>query len=184
MCSPYFISSRASNAGVVSHGQVVEDQAGVFVELADFLGDVFGAFRLDQTDSEARQAGEVLGAVSGANAATVLVEVPIEDVVAAVFDGPVSAVDIEQAFGINLSRRAAGNAISEIAGRFTGFLVDHDPFDEKDLSDMGEVEIAVEFGRGPDATVFEPTVVRRIESFEVRMFSILEQQHRSSRIEA
>jgi hypothetical protein len=59
----------------------------------------------------------------------------------------------------------------------TGFFVDHDPFDEKDLTEMGEVEIAVEFGRGSDFTGFDAPMVRRIESLEVGMFSIVEEQH-------
>ena len=94
----------ASRAGVGGHAQVVEDQASVFVELAHFLSDAFHALGLDQTDGEAAQAGDVLGAVAGADAAAVLVIVPIEDVVAAVFDGPVAAVDLEQALGIGLLR--------------------------------------------------------------------------------
>jgi len=169
--------SGANSAGVVGHAQIVEEQASVFVELADFLSDRFRAFRLDQANSKAAQAGDVLRAVTGTDAATIFVKVPIENVVAAVFDGPVAAVDIEEALGIGLLGRAAGDAVGEIAGRVASFLVDHDPFDEKDLADKGEVEIAVEFGRGPDVASFDATMMGRIDVDEVRLFSIVEEQH-------
>jgi hypothetical protein len=34
--------------------------------------------------------------------------------------------------------------------------------DDKSLSDMGKVEIAVEFGCGPDFADFDATVIRRV----------------------
>jgi hypothetical protein len=54
--------------------------------LAHFLSDAFDTLGLDQTDGEAAQAGDVLRAVAGVDAAAVLVIVPIEDVMAPVFD--------------------------------------------------------------------------------------------------
>ena len=72
--------SVEGGARVSGHAQVVEDQASVTVELAHFLSDAAHALGLDQTDGEAAQAGDVLGAVAGADAAAVLVVVPIEDV--------------------------------------------------------------------------------------------------------
>lgn len=86
------MSSTERCAGVFNHAQVVEDQASGFVELGHFLSDAAHVPGFDQTDGEAAQAGDVLGAVAGADAAAVLVIVPIEDVMAAVFDGPVVAV--------------------------------------------------------------------------------------------
>jgi hypothetical protein len=96
----FFISSGGIHAGVGGHAQVVEDQARVSVELAHFLSDVFDSLGLNQSDGEAAQAGDVLRAVAGADAAAVLVVVPIEDVMTAVFDRPVATIDFEQAPGI------------------------------------------------------------------------------------
>ena len=96
------MSSKAGVAGIGGHAQVVEDQASVFVELAHFLGDALHALGLDYADGEAAQAGNVLGAVAGADAAAVLIVVPVEDVMATVFDRPVTAVDLKQASGIGL----------------------------------------------------------------------------------
>ena len=89
-------------ARVIGHAQVVEDQASVHVELAHFLSDAAHALGLDQTDGEAAQAGHVFRAIAGTDAAAVLVVVPVQDVVAAVFDGPVAPVDLKQASSIGL----------------------------------------------------------------------------------
>ena len=45
--------SVEGGARVSGHAQVVEDQAGIFVELADFLSDVFDTLGFDQADSKA-----------------------------------------------------------------------------------------------------------------------------------
>ena len=83
--------------------------------MAHFLSDAAHALGLDQTDGEAAQAGDVLGAVAGADAAAVLVIVPIEDVMAAVFDSPVAPVNFEQALGIGLLGGTAGDAVGDVA---------------------------------------------------------------------
>jgi hypothetical protein len=91
-------------ARVFRHPEVVEEQPWVPVELADFLGDVGDASGLDQADGETAQTGDVFRAVSGADAAAIFVVDPVEDVMAGIFDGPVSAVDLEDAFGVGLLR--------------------------------------------------------------------------------
>lgn len=63
--------------------------------MAHGLRDAVGPFGLDQADGEASESGDVLGAMAGADAATVLVVVPVEDIVTAVLDAPVAAVDLE-----------------------------------------------------------------------------------------
>jgi len=70
--------------------------------LAHFLGDVGYALGLDHADGEAAQAGDVFGAVTGADAAAVLVIVPIEDVVAAIFDAPMPSVSLKDPSRIGL----------------------------------------------------------------------------------
>jgi hypothetical protein len=165
-----------THARVGGHAQVVEDQASVFVELAHFLGDALHALGLNYADGEAAQAGDVLGAVAGADAAAVLVVVPIEDVVAAVFDGPVATVDFEQALSIGLLGRSTGDAVGEIVGRFAGLFVDRDSFDGEGLADVGKVEIVVEVGGRPDIARFNASMVGRVMHDEVGLFSILKHQ--------
>ena len=50
------------------------------------------AFGFDEADAEAAQSGDVLGAVSSANAAAVFVVVPVNDVMATIFYTPMLAV--------------------------------------------------------------------------------------------
>jgi hypothetical protein len=88
----------------------------------------------------------------------------------------VSAVDLEDAFRIGLLRRAAGEAVGDLVGAFGGFLIDGFAFDDEGLTDVGEVEIAVEFNGCPDLTGFDAAVVRRGELDEVGLLAIFEVQ--------
>ena len=56
--------------GVFSHAQVVKDQAGATMKAAHFFSHALSTFDegLDHADGEAAQAGDVTGAVTGANA--------------------------------------------------------------------------------------------------------------------
>ena len=80
----------------------------------------------------------------------------------AVFDGPVAAVGGKDALRVGLLRSSAGNTIGDFTGVFTGFFVCGLPLDEKSLSDMRKVQIAVEFGCGPNFADFDPAVIRRV----------------------
>jgi hypothetical protein len=67
--------------------------------------------------------------VAGTNAATVLVIVPIRDIMAVVFDAPVPAIGVEEALGIELIGGAAGDPISDLLGKSAGFFIEDFPFD-------------------------------------------------------
>ena len=97
-----------------------------------------------------------------ADPATVFVIVPIDNVMTAVFDAPVAAVGGEHALWVSLLRGPAGNAIGEFAGVFTGFFICELALDDKSLSDVRKVQIAVEFRCGPDFTDFDAAVIRRV----------------------
>ena len=51
-----------------------------------------------------------------------------------------------------------------------------DSFDGKSLADIGEVEIIVEGGGGPDISSFDASVVGRVVHHEVGLFSVLKHQ--------
>ena len=73
------------------------------------------------SDGEAAQSGGDFGAVSGTDAAAVLVPGGVEDVV----DGlgaPVSAVEREQALGVGGVGGMAGDAVGEFDGRNALFV--------------------------------------------------------------
>ena len=61
-------------------------------------------------------------------------------------------------------------------GTLAGFLIHGLAFDDKGLTDMREVEVAVEFGGCPDAAGFDAAVVGRGEFDEVGLLASLEVQ--------
>jgi len=115
-----------------------------------------------------------LGAVAGAYSATVFIEIPIQDVVATVFDGPVAAVDGKELLGVCLVGLSAGDAVGYVSGLFSGFFLYRVSLDDKGLPDVREVEVGVEFGGGPDFSGFDPAMIRRVIGDEMRFLAILE----------
>jgi len=100
--------------------------------------------------------------MASAYAAAVFVIVPIDNVMATVFDAPVAAVGGKNALSVGLLRSSAGDAIGDFTGVFTAFFICGLPLDDKSLSDVRKIQIAVEFGCGPDFADFDPSVVRRV----------------------
>lgn len=100
-----------------------------------YVGDPFG---LDDAEGEAAQAGDILRARTGTDAAAVLIIVPIEEVVAAILDGPVSPVGLQHPLRIGLFRRTAGDAIGDFMGLLAGFLVVGFAFNDERWADLGK----------------------------------------------
>jgi len=136
------------------------------------LGDAAHTFELDDADGESPQSGNVFRAMASAYAAAVFIIVPIDNVMAAVFDTPVAAVGGKNAFCVDLLRGPAGDAIGDFTGGFAGFFVCGLALDEKSLSNMGKVQIAVEFSFGPDFADFDPTVIGRVVLNEMEIFPV------------
>jgi hypothetical protein len=114
--------------------------------------------------------------MASAYAAAVFVIVPIDNVMAAVFDAPVAAVGGKNALGVGLLRGSAGDTIGDFTGVFTAFFICGFPLDDKSLSDMGKVQIAVEFGCGPDFADFDPAVVRGVAMDKIRVSPVFKVQ--------
>jgi len=131
-------------------------------ELSHFLRDVAHSFEFDDANGKAAQSGNVFRAMASAYPAAVFVIVPIDNVMAAVFDAPMAAVGGKNALSVGLFRGSAGDAVGDFTGVFTAFFICRLPLDDKSLSDVREVQIAVEFGCGPDFADFDPAVVRRV----------------------
>ena len=140
------------------------------------MGNTASAFGFYDTDSESTQPGNILRSVTGAYTAAVFVIVPIDNIMAAIFDAPVSAVDGKHVFRVGLVRRSTCNAICDFTGILTTSFLGSLPLDEKGLSDMREVEVIVEFGCGPYFADFNPTVIRGIELDEIRIFPVFKVQ--------
>ena len=157
---------------VLSHAQVVKNQAYIARELPHFLCDAANAFRFDDADGESPQSSDVFGAVTSTYAAAIFVIVPIDNVMAAVFDGPVAAVGGKNLLSVGLLRSTASDAIGNFTGVFTAFFICGLPLDDKSLSNMGKGEIPVEFGCSPDFADFDPTVIRRVVLDKIGIFPV------------
>jgi hypothetical protein len=71
-----------------------------------------------------------------------------------------------------LLRVSTGNAIGAFTGVFTVFFIYGLPLDEKSLSDVRKVQIAVEFGCGPNFADFDPAMVRRFEMEKIGVLPV------------
>lgn len=133
-------------------------------------------FGFDDAYGETAQSGHVFRAMARSNAAAVFIIVPIDDVMATVFDTPVPTIGGKNAFGVGLFRGSAGNAVGGFTGIFAAFFIGGFPLNDKSLSDVRKVEIGVEFGGGPDFTDFDPAVVRRVARYIIRLLPVLKVQ--------
>jgi hypothetical protein len=156
----------------LSHPQVVKDQAYIARELPHFLGDAGDTFELDDANGKAAQSGNVFGAMASAYAAAVFIIVPIDNVMAAVFDAPVAAIGGKNAFCVGLLRGPTGDAIGDFTGGYAGFFICGLPLDDESLANVGKVEIAVEFSCGPDFADFDSTVIGRVVVDEIGIFPV------------
>ena len=104
--------------------------------------------------------------------AAVFVIVPIDNVMTAVFDAPVATVGGKNALRGGFLRSSAGNAVGDFTGVFTGFFIYGLPLDEKSLSDVRKVQVAVEFGCGPDFADFDPAVIRRVAMDKIGVVAV------------
>ena len=107
------------------------------------------AFGFDDANGESPQSSDVFWAMAFAYAAAVFVIAPIDNVMTAVFDAPVATVGGKNALRVGSLRGWAGDAIGDFIGAFSACFISGLPLDEKSLSDVRKVQIAVEFGCGP-----------------------------------
>src|SRR5208282_4901319 len=107
-----------------------------------FLGDAARPAGFDDADGEAAEAGDIFRAVAHADAAAVLVKVPIENVVATVFDDPVPAVNLEHASGAGLLGSAASEAVGDFQRIFTRLFLGGLRIIKKKIANVRKVEIA------------------------------------------
>ena len=114
--------------------------------------------------------------MSFADAASVFIEVPVKNVMATVFDGPMAPVGGEYFFGIGLIGCPAVDTIGDFKGDFAGFFLDRFPFDDKGLADMREVQIVVQFGCDPDFATIDTTVIAGGRLDKIRFPAILKEK--------
>ena len=138
--------------------------------------DAAHTFGLDDANGKTAQSGDVFRTMASSNAAAVFVIVPIDNVMAAVFDTPVAAVGGKNALRVGLLRASTGDAVGDFARVLTGFFIYGLPLDDKSLSNVRKVQIVVEFGCSPDFADFDPAVVRWVASDKIRLLPIFKVQ--------
>ena len=119
----------------------------------------------------------MFGAEAGPDTAAVLVIVPVEDVMHA-FDAPVAAVDGQDPLRRGLVRGATRDPQCNLTRVFAGVLLDGFTLNQKDLPDVGEVEVGIELGTAPDASRLDAPVIGRGDFDEVSGTARLK-QHRN-----
>ena len=79
------------------------------------MGDITYPFGLNDADGKTTQSSHIFRTIASSYTAAIFVIVPIDNVMATVFDAPVAAVGGKNALGVGLFRSSAGNTISDFA---------------------------------------------------------------------
>ena len=140
-----------------------------------FLSNATYAFGFDDADCEAPEARHVFRTVAGAYPAAVLIIVPVDNVVTAL-DAPMKSVGSQNTLGVCLLRRSTGDTVGNLFRVFACFFVNGLSLNGKSLSDMWEIEVAIQFGGNPDFADFDPAVIRGIAKSKIGLFAILEEK--------
>jgi hypothetical protein len=82
--------------------------------------------------------------------------------VAAVLDGPVTAVVGQDGRGIGAVRGVVGEAVDGFGRTLAGGFRDDFTFDDEGLADARKVEVVVETGGGPDRALFDAAMRPRV----------------------
>ena len=140
------------------------------------MWDAAYAFRFNKASGEPTKSSDVFRAIACAYAAAVLIIVPINNVVTAVFDAPVTSVDGKDTLGVGLLGSTAGDAVGDLLRAFACLFFCEMPLDEEGLSHVGEIEVMVELVCGPDLADFDSAMVRGAIMDEVGVLAVLEIQ--------
>ena len=146
---------------ISGHFQIIEDHSSRAAEFPHFLGHVRSTLAFDESDSKPSQSGNVFRAEALRDSATVLIEVPVEDVVTAVFDAPVLAVVFEDLFCCCLLGIFTGDSVGDHTGILCIFPVSYS-FNFEGLGNMGKVQAVIEFGGHPYASGLLSPMVRLV----------------------
>jgi len=172
----FVLTPRPAGTGVFCHSKIVKHHTNTASQLPHFLRHVTCTFGFDDTNGKASQSSDIFRSISFAYPAAVLVKVPIDDVMAAVFDAPVASIYCQDALCIHLLGVSAGNAVRYFTGILAGLFFCELPLNYKGLLHMREVQVPVEFVSDPYFSNLDSAMVRRIFPLEIRLLAILEIQ--------
>ena len=104
--------------------EVVKYQPHTHGQLPHLLSHIGDAFGFDDADGETAQPGDIGRTVAGTDSGTIFVEIPVKDVMAGVFYGPMSPIGGEYALRIGLLWRKTGDTMGEFACALSRLFVD------------------------------------------------------------
>ena len=162
-------------AGVFGHAQVIEDQACIAIELSHFLCYAAYAFGFDDSNGQSPQSGDVFDAVARTDSTPVFVVIPINNVMAAILDGPMAPIHVEDTLWVGFIDLSTGDAVNDFTRAFAGLFLCRVSLDEERLSEVGKVQVAVQFGCGPNLSDFDSSMIGGCILNEIRLLAILEQ---------
>lgn len=127
-------------------------------QFAQCRSNMFVLGQTQETDGKIAQAGHQKGAGPRTNLRTVFVEGDIPHPMVSVFNLPMAPIQLQQALRLRLGGRETGDQISGFPLGFPGLQVFREAFDDGDLAAVGEIDLAIEFGAGPDLPGFQAAV--------------------------
>ncbi|MBW1959916.1 MAG: hypothetical protein JRJ04_00530 [Deltaproteobacteria bacterium] len=98
--------------------------------------------------------------------------VPIDNVMVAVFDAPVTTVGGQHALRAGLFRVSTGDAIGDFTAVFACFFICGFALDDKNFCEVRKVQIIVQFGSGPDFANFDAAVIQGVTLDKIRIFAV------------
>lgn len=129
---------------------------------AQGAGDIGKAAQSGQSDGEVSQTSHHGRSVADADAGVVFGEGDIADIVGAVLNPPLAAVEGEELARISLRRWQGGDGEDGFVASFAGLQFGDRALDATDLCDIREVDVVVE-GRGGEQTAVLQAAVALIE---------------------
>lgn len=160
-CTVPCLRRRGPNAAV--QPKQVEDPPAVCGEEAQGGSDPVIARETQQADGDVAQGGHDARAIAAADLLTIFIVGHVPHAMGGILNGPVSAIELEQPGGVRVWRSQAGQAID----RFREGLAALDaaavqvcgrPPNAEHLADVGELQVGVPRGAGPDLPPFDPAM--------------------------
>jgi hypothetical protein len=96
--------ARGDAAEVLGHEQPVENEADIAVDRRRVSATLRPGFDWMRPTAKRRKREMFSGTLTGSDAASVFIAVPVDDVVGTVFDRPVAAIDLQRPLGARAER--------------------------------------------------------------------------------
>jgi len=108
-----------------------------------------------EADGEIPESGHDPRAVSGSDLGAIFIKGDIPDIIQAILDRPVAAVELQKAAGQSFLRGEAGNPIDYLFASLTAFHFGELPLDDEDLAEVRKLKVVIQLGAGPDLANFQ-----------------------------